>query len=324
MPLSRPDRDRLHQPWWFLVLLAAYAVLELSFNHHLMQVSAGEAVGMARIEDLEFWARIISGLGLAFWLLRPLRRRLPSVALALLLSVSIGVGVMWHVQRWLVDAIVARASDTEKQMSLYAQQLVPEALAGHVQVRGLPLVEPERLSPASRLAWQALLPALTLGLLPQDLQAATPVMQAMAVLDLAAPDNQAQLLTDAYRRVVMVPIALGVSLLFGLANLCLLASLLAQRFGGAPTAWRQRTLFVLLWAALLVWSWNHSPGQAESQAYVAVARPALRTEQPLLAPFVEWSLRAEPAWHEATRWLHQQLLGGYGFRKPSLAERLAL
>ncbi len=135
-------------PWWFLGLLGLYAVLELSFNHHLMQIASGDLVTLEALEDLEFWARIISGLGLAFWLLR------------------------------------------------------------------------------------ACLP---------------------------------------------------------------------------------RLLFLALWALALGWSWTHLGEDLQSPGYREVARPALRTEQPLLAPFVEWSLRAEPAWQAPTRWLHQTLLGSYGF-----------
>ncbi len=303
-------------PWWFLGLLGLYAVLELSFNHHLMQIASGDLVTLEALEDLEFWARIISGLGLAFWLLRACLPRLRSPWLALLLSAAVGITAMWHVQRWLVDTIVARASEADKQMSLYALALVPEALAGQLRVRGQSLVQPERLTEASRPAWGALLPAITLGLEPQDLQRASAHLPALATVDLGAGEGEARLLTDAYRRAVMVPIALGVSLLFGLANLCLLLTLVVHKLGGRAALrrpWAPRLLFLALWALALGWSWTHLGEDLQSPGYREVARPALRTEQPLLAPFVEWSLRAEPAWQAPTRWLHQTLLGSYGF-----------
>ncbi len=309
-------------PWWFLVLLAAYAVLELSFNHHLMQVSAGADAELPSMEDLEFWGRLISGLGLAFWLIRSMLRRHVPVALAMLLSVAIGVTAMWNLQRWLIDAIVARASESEKRMSLVGQQLAGEALAGRVQVRGLPLVQPEQLTDASRPAWRALLPAITLGLAPQDLQPTDP--QVLLRVGRATPVGADVLpqLTEAYRRVVTVPVALGVSLIFGLANLCLLLSLLAQRclpqLSARRSAWLQRSAFAGLLALALAWSWVRAEDGKEPAGFREVARPALRAEQPLLAPFVEWSLRAEPAWHGATRWVHLNLLGDYGFRRPGV------
>ena len=58
-----------------LYAIAAYAVLELSFNHHLMAVSSATAPDLAAVKDLEFWARLISGLGLSLWLTRALLRR---------------------------------------------------------------------------------------------------------------------------------------------------------------------------------------------------------------------------------------------------------
>lgn len=318
MKLWRSTPRRSAPPWWFLALLGLYAVLELSFNHHLLQASSGGLPQREVLEDLESWARIISGLGLAFWLLRALLIRMHSPWLALLLSVTIGITLMWHLQRWLVDTIVAQASDADKRMSLYAQMLAPEAMAGRVQVKGLPLVQPESLSEASRGTWDALLPAITLGLTPQDLQSVQAERPSPANLDLGAGEGEGHLLTDAYRRAVMVPIALGVSLLFGLANLCLWVSLVLQRaWRGrrSPAPWQQRAVFFALWVSVLVWSWSWLAEEVESKGYREVARPALRAEQPLLSPFVEWSLRAVPAWQGTTRWMHETLLRGYGFRR---------
>ena len=62
-PLHAPSPQL--PPPWFLTLLAAYAVLELSFNHQLMQASSAALVDPDSLRDLEFWARVISGLGLS-------------------------------------------------------------------------------------------------------------------------------------------------------------------------------------------------------------------------------------------------------------------
>ena len=231
------------RPWWFLGLLAAYAVLELSFNHHLLEVSSALEPNGGALEDLEFWARLISGLGLSLWLTRSFLRRGMRPLLAFVLSVGVGVTLMWHLQRWLVDHIVAQASLQDKQMSLYAQQLAPALLGGQLLVRDKPLVPFDQLPADSRPVWRALLPAITLGLTPTDIQADglhTAMNNAQALPD--------QWLTDAYRRAVMVPIALGVSLLFGLANLCLLLSLVIQRCWprAVAQAWRQALVFFFL------------------------------------------------------------------------------
>lgn len=304
---SIPSREA--PPWWLLVLLAAYAVLELSFNHHLMEVSSAAAPELGALKDLEVWARLISGLGLSLWLTRALLRRGMMPALALLLSLLVGVTLMWHLQHWLVERIVSQASAQDKQMSLYAQQLAPALLGGQLLVRGKPLVQFERLPANSRPAWRALLPAITLGLTPADIQA-----KGLEAAMNAQPWPD-QLLTDAYRRAVMVPIALGVSLLFGMANLCLLASLVAQRCwpGKLAAPWRPPLLFLLLWVSALTWSFMSYAEDTSATAYPELARPSLRASQPLLAPFVEWTLRAQPTWQSSTGWMHDHLLGGYAF-----------
>ena len=304
---SIPSREA--PPWWLLGLLAAYAVLELSFNHHLMEISSAAAPELGALKDLEVWARLISGLGLSLWLTRAMLRRGMMPALALLLSLLVGVTLMWHLQRWLVDRIVAQASAQDKQMSLYAQQLAPALLGGQLLVRGKPLVQLERLPADSRPAWRALLPAITLGLTPADIQA-----KGLEAAMNAQPWPD-QLLTDAYRRAVMVPVALGVSLLFGLANLCLLICLLALRCwpGKLAAPWRPSLLFLLLWVSSLTWSFMSYADDTSATAYYEVARPSLRASQPLLAPFVEWTLRAQPTWQSSTGWMHDHLLGGYAF-----------
>lgn len=61
-------------------------------------------------------------------------------------------------------------------------------------------------------------------------------------------------------------------------------------------------------------AWVHSPG------YSQVARPALWQGKPFLAPFVEWSLRAEPAWSDPVAWVHKALLADFDFRDPRHAQ----
>jgi hypothetical protein len=311
--LTRPEPSPQVPPLWFLALLAAYAVLELSFNHQLMGVSSAALVDPAALRDLEVWARVISGLGLSLWLMRALLRRGLAPLLAVLLSVLVGIGLMWHLQRWLVETIVERGSEQDKQMSLYAGQLAPALLGGDVTVRGQRLLDAGELSPPALQAWQALLPATLVGLQPNELQ----VQEDQAWIGAATLSPQP--LNDAYRRAVMVPIALGVSLLFGLANASLLVSLVLQRCAPrriAATSGRPFALFLLLWLGLLSASWVALADEMQPRAYREITRPSLRAAQPLLWPFVEWSLRAQPAWQEPTRWLHETLLSNYGFRLP--------
>jgi hypothetical protein len=61
-----------------------------------------------------------------------------------------------------------------------------------------------------------------------------------------------------------------------------------------------------------------------SPGYSQIARPALWQEKPFLALFVDWSLRAEPAWSDPVAWVHRELLRDFRFHHPweVLLERL--
>ena len=107
------------QPW-FLTLLAAYAVLELSFNHRLLQL-AGNAMTEDTVQQLrhmELWARVVSGLGLALLLMRLVRWPLCSRLCLALGCTALGLLVMWPLQKALVDEIVARATPQDMLMSV--------------------------------------------------------------------------------------------------------------------------------------------------------------------------------------------------------------
>ena len=79
-------------------LLAAYAVLELSFNHRLLELSATmlSDPGATRLRDMEIWARVVSGLGLALLLMRGLDRVIRSRILLALSCSAAGLLTMWH------------------------------------------------------------------------------------------------------------------------------------------------------------------------------------------------------------------------------------
>lgn len=315
---------RLSLQPWFLLLLAAYAVLELSFNHRLLELAAGMLTGVdaTRVQAMELWARVVSGLGLALLLMRWLDRFIPS-RLWLLLSCSVaGLLLMWNLQKALVDAIVAGADEKDMQMSVQSHLSTGEALKGRIELRGQPVLE-EPASPLLRPVMTALWSSSVLGLTPEDLEVTAGAAQLASRWMMSQPSPKQ--LRDAYRKAVMMPVALGTSLLFGLLNLCQLLSgvcvLLMSRLGVSP--WRQRTERWLLPALVTVcagMSWWPGNAWVDSPGYSQVARPALWQDKPFLAPFVEWSLRAEPAWSDPVAWVHRELLGDFDFRDTWHAE----
>lgn len=314
---SSPSARLSLQPW-FLLLLAAYAVLELSFNHRLLEIAAGMLTGVdaTRVQAMELWARVVSGLGLALLLMRWFDRLIPS-RLWLVLSCSVaGLLLMWNLQKTLVDAIVASADEKDMQMSVQSHLSTGEALKGRVELRGQPVLD-EPASPLLRPVMTALWSSSVLGLSPDDLEVTAGAAQLAGSWMMPSPSEKQ--LRDAYRKAVMMPVALGTSLLFGLLNLCQLLAgtvlLLISKAGAGPSPGPlHRGLLPGLVLACMVTTWLQGNAWVDSPGYRQVARPALWQDKPFLAPFVEWSLRAEPAWSDSLAWVHRELLGDFDFR----------
>lgn len=120
----------------------------------------------------------------------------------------------------------------------------------------------------------------------------------------------------------MTPVVLGASLMFGLLNLCqFFAGLVAWMLTFTrQEAMLKRCKFWLLPAlTVLCFALSWWPGNVwtTSPAYQRVASPALWAEKPYLAPFVEWSVRAEPAWADSVAWVHSVLLQDFEFKSPT-------
>jgi hypothetical protein len=327
MPALPSLQSRLTLQPWFLGLLTGYAIVELSFNHRLLDLAGGlhQDPGLHAFNELEVWARVVSGLGLALLAMRWLDPFIRSRTWLVVLSTLGGLLVMWHAQKALVDFVVERADVADLTMSAHAQASTAEAVKGRVVLRGEPVLE----SPAVgelKPVMQALWASSVSGLLPQDLEATSGAAQ---IASQFAPVPSEPQMRQAYRKVVMTPVALGASLLFGLINLCQLFAGLTLMFG----IWLRGERRVRPWSSRILWAWvlgclslSWWPENAwvDSQGYRLVARPALWEHQPLLAPFVEWSLRAEPAWSDPVAWVHRRVLQDFRFDLPlkSLTQQL--
>lgn len=313
------SRSNVSRQPWFLGLLVLYALFELSFNHRLLQLSGGLQVDASaeHWQHLELWARVLSGVGLALLLMRGLARWVPSRAVLVLVCSVAGLWTMWHVQKAVVDVIVASADDRDLHMSVQSHISTGEAIKGRMVLRGQAVLE-EPASPALRPVMHALWSSSVLGLTPEDLEATSGAAQ-LAGHWLQSPVSTEHM-REAYRKAVMTPVALGASLAFGLLNLCqLLAAVSAvvlSRFGLAGSWGLERWLLWGWVAVCLGLSWWPGNAWVESPGYSQVARPALWQGKPFLAPFVDWSLRAEPVWSDPVAWVHRSLLRDFDFREP--------
>lgn len=308
------------QPW-FLIVLACYAILELSFNHRLLDLAGDLQMKTtpAQLHDIEVWGRIVSGLGLALLLMRWLDKFVKSRLMLVVLCCTLGLFSMWHLQKMLVDTIVSRADQQDLMMSWKSQLSTQEALNGRIFLRGEPLLNgpaPEDIRPVMSALWASSLA----GLSPDDLDASSGAAQLMS--GFFSPQFTPEQLTAAYRKTVMTPVVLGASLMFGLLNLCqFFAGLVAWVLTFArQEAMLERCKFWLLpslTVLCLALSWWPGNVWTTSPAYQRVASPALWADKPYLAPFVEWSVRAEPAWADSVAWVHSVLLQDFEFKSPT-------
>lgn len=317
MPAPNTARTPLNFQPWFLLWLAAYSVVELSFNHRLLELAGDLHLSMteSRMQNIEIWGRLVSGMGLSLLLMRWLDTRLRSRLLLICVSCLVGFITMWHVQKQLVETIVSRADQEDLIMSLKAQTTTQEALNGRILLRGETLIEgpvPSTLQPVVGALWAS----SVLGLSPEDIEINSGAAQLMS--NFFMPNFTPQQLQNIYRKTVMTPVALGASLFFGLINLCqLFAGLVGLLLMAIHEANRLRRwqpwLLPVITVVCLALSWWPDNAWVASSGYGQVARVALWQEKPFLAPFVEWSLRAEPAWADPITWLHQQLLQDFPF-----------
>lgn len=314
------NNQALHVQPWFLILLAAYAVLELSFNHRLLDLAGDLQLSATPVQlrDIELWGRIVSGLGLALLLMRWLDSLVRSRVLLLLVSCSLGLVCMWHLQKALVDTIVSRADQQDLMMSWRSQLSTQEALNGRILLKGEVLLNqpaPADIRPVMSALWASSLA----GLSPDDLDTESGAAQLMG--GFFAPQITPGQLAAAYRKTVMTPVVLGASLMFGLLNMCqFFAGVVALTLTLARRdAWLKHCKFWLLPSlSVLCVALSWWPGNVwtTSPAYRLVASPALWADKPYLAPFVEWSARAEPAWADSVAWVHSALLQDFEFRVP--------
>ena len=228
MQRSALQNRALNSQPWFLLLLACYTVLELSFNHRLLEL-AGDLQWKAtsvQLNDIEIWGRVVSGLGLGLLLMRWLDNFVRSRVLLLVMCCALGLFSMWHAQKALVDNIVSRADAQDLAMSWKSQMSTQEALNGRILLRGETLLTspaPADIRPVMSSLWAS----SVAGLLPEDLESDSGAAQLMS--GFFAPQVSQSQLVASYRKTVMTPVVLGASLMFGLLNLC-------QLFAGS-VAW---------------------------------------------------------------------------------------
>ena len=301
---------------WFAAVLVLYALVELSFNHRMLELT-DVVLSDKDLDGVQFWGRIIAGFGLSMLLLRWLDLRMAQRWQAVLLSFAVGMTLMWHFQKMVIDHLVDSAPEAEKKLSVYLLNIADLAAQGQLHIKGEPLGTTS-MSPSVREAVKTLFPAAALGTPLTDFEAPASgwVAQAPALPTSISPE----MLDNAYRNTITPPIALGLSSFFGLLNLAqglgLCVLLLLRRQGHPKWAAGLRKHLLALTAALtLGLTAMHHDDFIDSPGYALHLSAHMWQHSTVLATFIAWNLRAEPAWYPLSNWAHHQLLRGFMFSK---------
>ena len=306
----------LQDQTWFAGVLVLYALVELSFNHRMLELT-DVVLSNSDLDGVQFWGRIIAGFGLSMLLLRWLDLRMAQRWQAVLLSFALGMTLMWHFQKMVIDHLVDSAPVEEKRLSVYLLNIADLAAQGQLRIHGVPLGT-ENMSPSVREAVKTLFPAVALGTPLVDFEAPASGWVAQAP---ALPTSVSlEMLDNAYRNTITPPIALGLSSFFGLLNLAQglgLCVLLLLRRQGHPNwaAGLRKHLLALTAAMTLGLTAMHHDEFIDSPGYALHLSPHMWQHSAVLATFIAWDLRAEPAWYALSNWAHHHLLRGLTFTK---------
>ena len=304
------DNRRSIEAWVFGALIpVVYLVLELGFNHRLVGI-ATTAFDQDTISGLEFWGRVISGVGLGLFVFRlALRTEVPRGRL-LLISLTTGLLVMWNLQAMLADYLVRSATEEDKSAALVLHQVSPRVPSDEIKtLRGESITSPgmSRFETNSMLI---LFPAASLHVESRSNQLSSWITQISAAHAISPPSALSA--ADAYRNLIVLPIALALSILFAILNLSVLVVFL---FGQALSRYRL-ALNIGVFTLLVAVSAFAGKGFLHSEGYLGSMRAGIWKEKPLLALLVEWSGSAPEFWSEASSIVADNLLFNFDFRKP--------
>jgi hypothetical protein len=250
-------------------------------------------------------------------LLRWLDLRMAQRWQAVLLSFTVGMTLMWHFQKMVIDHLVETAPVEEKQLSVYLLNIADLGAQGQLRIGGAALGS-VNMPQSVREAVKTLFPAAALGTPLSDFQA--PASGWVAQPPALPISTSTDMLDNAYRNTITPPIALGLSSFFGLLNLAQgvgLALLIGLRRQGHPrwAGWLRRHLLALTAALCLGLTAMHQNDFIDSPGYATHLSPAMWKHNTVLATFIAWDLRAEPAWYALSDWAHHHLLRGFTFTK---------
>jgi hypothetical protein len=159
-PFFSLNTNRLN--WWFFYFFTFfYITIEFGFNYQLLNLTVDFA-SEETLLGLEFWGRVISGIGLSLVLYRSSSGLKIFNGLRYILCLILGIALMWNVQKMLTDYLVEQANLEDKEVSLLLATLSPKAAEGSLATLSGNLIINEPLSEQDRKITASLFPAIAL------------------------------------------------------------------------------------------------------------------------------------------------------------------
>ena len=305
--------------WWLLYFFTLFYVgVEFAFNYQLLNISV-DFVSDDVLLGLEFWGRVLSGLGLSLVLYRNSNALNIYNGVRFALCLVIGIALMWNVQKLVTDYLVDQASLEDKEVSLILATLSTKASEGKLKTNAghnlltTPFYEQDRKIAAS------LFPALALYA-PNRIEqvSAWSEMSPGQIKGLLALNDSEARLSNAYRNLIVPPLTLGISIFFALLNLAqwlgMSLRIFQTRLG--ISALQIRLMTSGLFIVLLLYSFISPSSFANSKAFREELTPRLFANDPILAVLTTISAYAVPNWYFLSSWCHEHVLGGIQLKRP--------
>lgn len=305
--------------WALFFFTLLYVCLEFGFNNQLLKISAVDLVSDDVLLGLEFWGRVLSGVGLSLVLYRNSTKLKLPVILRCLACLVTGIVVMWQVQKIITDYLVAKASLEDKEISLILATLSAKAANGALTTANGHSFFIQHVKDHDRKVAASLFPALALYAPNRLAQiAAWSEMSPDQIKRLLALNHSEARLSNAYRNLIIPPLTLGISIFFALLNLAQWLGMCLQifktRLGLSISHIRQITSVIFI--AFLLYSFIATSAFADSKAFQKDLAPSLYANHFVLAVLTSISAHAVPNWHFLSSWCNRYVLGGVQLKRP--------
>ena len=292
---------------WLYGLLVPfiYVVVEFSFNHRLI-TALDETVSDAVLENLEFWGRLIAGVGLGLMIHRLLLKVSSYRFLSLVAALSLGIVLMWHLQQSLINYFVELADPKDKRAAVLLN-----ASATHLLNEQFKTLQGDALTVGSlreidRNIVQALFPAAAVHAQSRDAQLGAWLGEQIVRDAAMIPSHIAN---NAFKNLIVPPVAIGASIALALLNLCAVLAFLIGRMDSRL----QTPMLFFLFGSCVYYSLSRAHNFLDSPGFQNALAPGLWSSNLALAIVVEWACRASSAWGDVSALVHHYMAFDFDF-----------